>query len=114
MSLFLDCPPAGASKVANGAELDAPASGRSAGTQIELISVPGRAAKHESARARVKAHRAAHARLDVVVKPETKASIESIAAELGFSSTEVVRELLAFALTNRNWKQVGLTGRGAL
>ncbi len=74
----------------------------------------GRKARHASDARRVQAHRAAHARLDVVVAPELKASIASIAAELGFKDAEVIRDMLKFALTNRNWKQVGLTGRGAL
>ncbi|WP_157007932.1 hypothetical protein [Xenophilus azovorans] len=111
------CPPAGASAEVNEAAVSvaAPAaSGQSAGIPIELISVPGRKARYALSRERVKAHRQSHARLDVTVKPETKASIDSIARELGFSANEVVRELLAFALTNRNWKQVGLVGRGAL
>lgn len=80
----------------------------------ECASRKGRKARHASDARRVQAHREAHARLDVVVSRDLKASIAGIAAELGFKDAEVIRDMLKFALTNRNWKQVGLTGRGAL
>ena len=73
----------------------------------------GRRAVHASTAARVKAHRASLARLDALVKPETKATIKSIAEALDASQNEVIEHLIRFALTNRNWKQVGLMGRGA-
>lgn len=79
-----------------------------------MRDVIGRRAVHACDADRVKAHREAHARLDVTVSPDLKASISGIASSLGFREAEVVRDMLKFALTNRNWKQVGLTGRGAL
>ena len=63
---------------------------------------------------RLRSHRSALARLDVSVPPRTKIAIDEIASSLGYPSAEVVRHLIRFALTNRNWKQVGLLGSGGV
>lgn len=37
--------------------------------------------------------------------------IESMSQEFGYSESEVVSSLIKFALTNRNWRTLGLYGR---
>lgn len=97
-----DCPPAGVN------EADQPGSSEVLG---QRVGISGRPALFQSAAARVKAHRAGVGRLDVRVKPETKATIKSIADALDASQNEVIDHLIRFALANRNWKRVGLMGR---
>lgn len=70
----------------------------------------GRKAKHESAAARKAAYRANKARIDFTDKPEIAATLAEIAADLDCSKNELMQSLVRFALTNRNWKQVGLYG----
>lgn len=82
----------------------------SAGASIPL----GRRAVHADGNARVRAHRAKLARLDVSIKPEIADTIGEIAAALDCSRNEVMNSLVRFALTNRNWKQVGLYGSKGL
>ncbi|WP_418132694.1 hypothetical protein ABL849_22880 [Variovorax sp. 375MFSha3.1] len=74
----------------------------------------GRRAIHPDAAARVRAHRAAKARIDFTDDPKIKATIAGIADELGCSEADVLRSFTRFALTNRNWKQVGLYGSKGL
>jgi hypothetical protein len=71
---------------------------------------PGRPAIHRNAAARQAAYRARKARLDVAIKPEIADTIGEIAQALDASRNEVVNSLIRFALTNRNWKQLGLYG----
>ena len=77
-----------------------------AGASIPL----GRRPVHTDANARVRAYRSKLARLDVSIKPEIADTIGEIAAALDCSRNEVMNSLVRFALTNRNWKQVGLYG----
>lgn len=70
----------------------------------------GRPPIHIDDAARVRAHRAKFARLDVTIKPEIANTIGEIAAALDCSRNEVMNSLVRFALTNRNWKVVGLYG----
>jgi len=70
----------------------------------------GRPAKHASAAARKAAYRADKARIDFTDKPAIAATLTEIAAELDCSKNELLQSLVRFALTNRNWKQVGLYG----
>lgn len=70
----------------------------------------GRPAKHASAAARKAAYRADKARIDFTDKPAIAATLSEIAAELDCSKNELMQSLVRFALTNRNWKQVGLYG----
>lgn len=70
----------------------------------------GRPAVHANGAARVRAHRANKARIDFTDDPKIKATIGEIAEGLGCSEADVLRSLTRFALTNRNWKQVGLYG----
>jgi DNA-directed RNA polymerase specialized sigma subunit len=70
----------------------------------------GRPAVHADSAARKRAHRASLARIDYADDPAIVATVAEIAAELGQSKAEVMKSLVRFALTNRNWKQVGLYG----
>lgn len=70
----------------------------------------GRPPVHASAAARKAAYRAEKARIDYTDKPAIAATLEEIAAELDCSKNELMQSLVRFALTNRNWKQVGLYG----
>ena len=57
---------------------------------------------------RVAAHREKYARLDVSIQVHTADTIDELAEQFGTSRALVVRSLLRFALTNRNWKTQGL------
>jgi hypothetical protein len=70
----------------------------------------GRKAVHASAAARKAAYRADKARIDFTDKPEIASTLAEIAADLDCSKNELLQSLVRFALTNRNWKQVGLYG----
>lgn len=60
---------------------------------------------------RVADHRAQHVRLDVSVSPRTGLTLDDLATHFGTSRAVVVRSLLRFALTNRDWRQQGLLWR---
>lgn len=70
----------------------------------------GRRPVHASAAARKAAYRAEKARIDYTDKLAIAATLEEIAAELDCSKNELMQSLVRFALTNRNWKTVGLYG----
>lgn len=70
----------------------------------------GRPPVHASAAARKAAYRAEKARIDYTDKPAIAATLDEIAAELDCSKNELMQSLVRFALTNRNWKAVGLYG----
>lgn len=70
----------------------------------------GRPPVHASAAARKAAYRAAKARIDYTDSPEIVAKLHEIAAELDCSTNELVRSMVRFAQTNRNWRQLGLFG----
>ena len=71
----------------------------------------GRRPIHANGSARVAAHRAKQARLDYTDEPAIALTIGDIARALDQSKQDVMRSLVRFALTNRNWKQLGLYGR---
>lgn len=60
---------------------------------------------------RVVKHRSSHVRLDVSVSLRTGASIDGLASRFDCSRSEVVRSLLRWALSNRDWKTQGLLWR---
>lgn len=74
----------------------------------------GRPAVHVDAAARVRAFRASRARIDYTDKPEIVETLDAIADQLGCSRNELMQSITRFALTNRNWKQVGLYGSKGL
>lgn len=57
---------------------------------------------------RVADHRSRHVRLDVSVSPRTGLTLDELASQYGTTRAVVVRSLLRFALTNRDWKSQGL------
>lgn len=57
---------------------------------------------------RVAKFRSKHARLDVPISLPIGKTIEDLASQYGCSKAVVVRSLLRFALTNRDWKTQGL------
>ena len=57
---------------------------------------------------RVVKFRSKHGRLDVPVSLPVSQTIDALASEFGCSKAVVVRSLLRFALTNRDWKKQGL------
>lgn len=84
------------------------------GNEIAQAGKVGRPAIYADDAARVRAHRAKLARLDVAIKPEISETIAQIAGELDCSRNELLNSMIRFALTNRNWKQVGLYGSKGL
>ncbi len=80
------------------------------GASAKASTPLGRPPVHADVNARVRAHRANRFRLDYTDKPEIAGTIAEIAEQLGCSRNEVMQSLVRFALTNRNWKQVGLYG----
>lgn len=61
-----------------------------------------------SSAVRVAEFRARHVRLDVSIAPQTGATIDDLAEQFDCSRSVVVRSLLRYALTNRNWESMGL------
>lgn len=57
---------------------------------------------------RVAEFRSRHARLDVPIPLPIGQTIDDLALYFGCSKAAVVRSLLRFALTNRDWKKQGL------
>lgn len=57
---------------------------------------------------RVADHRSRHVRLDVSISPRTGLTLDELASQYGTTRAVVVRSLLRFALTNRDWKSQGL------
>lgn len=54
------------------------------------------------------AYIARNARLDVVIEPQIKATIDKLLEQLDTSKNELVGAMLRFALTNHNWAKSGL------
>lgn len=79
------------------------------GNEIRLRPL-GRPALHTSNAARKQAFRAKFHRLDLTIKIETGAVLADIAAGLDCSKSELVNNMIRFALTNRNWRGLGLMG----
>lgn len=67
-----------------------------------------RSRKAASDSQRVAKFRSEHARLDVPVSLPIGQTIEDLASQYGCSKAVVVRSLLRFALTNRDWRSQGL------
>lgn len=60
---------------------------------------------------RVAAHRERHERLDVSVTLQMGATIAELASFFGCTKADVVRSMLRYAATNRDWKRQGLIWR---
>lgn len=61
-----------------------------------------------SSLARVAEHRAHYGRLDVSIPVSIEQTIEELARDNHAKKADVVRILLRYALTNRDWKSQGL------
>jgi metal-responsive CopG/Arc/MetJ family transcriptional regulator len=76
-----------------------------------MASLENRNVTGNSVALRVVKHRSSHVRLDVSVSLRTGASIDGLASQFDCSRSEVVRSLLRWALSNRDWKTQGLLWR---
>lgn len=72
---------------------------------------PGAVVTGNTSRFRVAEHRSKNVRLDVSIAPRTGDVIDALASHYDCSRAVVVRSLLRFALTNRDWFKVGLIWR---
>lgn len=61
---------------------------------------------------RVADHRSKHVRLDVSVSPRIGSTLDELASQYCTTRAVVVRSMLRFALTNRDWKTQGLIWTG--
>lgn len=78
---------------------------------MPLSSKPGAFVSGNASSVRVAAHRSKHLRLDVSLSPRMGMTIDDLASFYGCTKAQVVRSLLRFALTNRDWKTQGLIWR---
>lgn len=72
----------------------------------------GRPRVHASDSAKTAAFRSRNVRMDVLLPPAIGETLASIASDLDCSRNELLASMVRFALTNRNWRQVGLYGSG--
>ena len=60
------------------------------------------------------AYRSRAAEVCVRLEPKTMATLDSIADEIGFSRNELMQSMVKFGLTNRDWRNEGLTAHKRL
>ena len=65
-----------------------------------------------TSRVRVADHRSKHVRLDVSVSLRTGSTLDELASQYCTTRAVVVRSMIRFALTNRDWKTQGLIWAG--
>jgi hypothetical protein len=70
--------------------------------------------KYASDAERQAAYRARAAEVCVRLEPKTMATLDSIADEIGFSRNELMQSMVKFGLTNRDWRNEGLTSHKRL
>ena len=70
--------------------------------------------KYASDAERQAAYRARAAEVCVRRDPNTLATLDSIAEEIGFSRNELMQSMVKFGLTNRDWRNEGLTAHKRL
>lgn len=70
----------------------------------------GRPPVHADNAARKRAYRAAKKRVDYADDPAIVLKLEEIAGAIDCSVADLMRSMVRVALTNRNWKQLGLYG----
>lgn len=80
--------------------------------QSSFVTAPGRPRVHASDSDRVAAFRARNVRVDVTIPPAIADTLSSIASDLDCSRNELLVSMVRFALTNRNWRQIGLFTSG--
>lgn len=76
--------------------------------KIPFVAATGRPRLHASDSSRLGEFRSKHGRIDVPVSLGVAQTIDALASDFGCSKAVVVRSLLRFALTNRDWKKQGL------
>lgn len=74
------------------------------------VTGPGRPRLHSSDGARVAAFRSTKVRKELLLPQATADAIAYISSDLDCSQQELLLSLVRFALTNRNWRVVGLYG----
>lgn len=72
----------------------------------------GRPRLYENDAARVAAYRAKVGRLDITVSKELETTLNQMALDLNVTRNDLCVSLFKFALTNRDWKKLGLTSHG--
>jgi len=70
--------------------------------------------KYASDAERQAAYRARAAEVCVRLEPKTMATLDSIADEIGYSRNELMQSMVKFGLTNRDWRNEGLTAHKRL
>lgn len=75
---------------------------------MPLSASQPRAITGNTSAVRVADHRSKHVRLDVSVSPRIGTTLDELASQYGTTRAVVVRSLLRFALTNRDWRSQGL------
>ena len=70
--------------------------------------------KYASDAERQAAYRSRAAEVCVRLEPKTMATLDSIADEIGFSRNELMQSMVKFGLTNRDWRNEGLTAHKRL
>jgi len=60
------------------------------------------------------AYRSRAAEVCVRLEPKTMATLDSIADEIGFTRNELMQSMVKFGLTNRDWRNEGLTAHKRL
>lgn len=71
---------------------------------------PGRPRLHASDSQRVAKFRSTKVRIEVLLPQDTGARLSDIASSLDCSRNELLISLVRFALTNRDWRRLGLWG----
>ena len=62
----------------------------------------------------MKAYRARAAEVCVRLEPKTMTTLDSIADEIGYTRNELMQSMVKFGLTNRDWRNEGLTAHKRL
>jgi metal-responsive CopG/Arc/MetJ family transcriptional regulator len=70
--------------------------------------------KYASDAEKMKAYRARAAEVCVRLEPKTMATLDSIADEIGYTRNELMQSMVKFGLTNRDWRNEGLTAHKRL
>lgn len=74
------------------------------------VTGPGRPRLHASDSDRVAFFRSTKVRVEVVLPRDTGARLSEISSSLDCSRNELLLSLVRFALTNRDWRRLGLWG----
>lgn len=76
----------------------------------DFVTGAGRPRIHASDGARLAAYRSRNVRVESYVSRDTAQTLRSIASDLDCSRTQLLESLIKFALTNRDWRRMGLWG----